>query len=204
MAKLKFVYSVMNAGKSTHLLQLNHNYHVYGNKTLILTSVMDSRSLEDETYFVKSGLGVKCEAIGFSPSQSLNDIMKSLEYEPVCIIVDEAQFLSYSNVQDLCDVVDYNNIPVVCYGLRTDAFGNFFEGSEQLLKHADKIEEIKQLCFCKSKATHMIRYDKDGNVLRDGTQVMIGSEDMYLSVCRKHWKTLENVKPWILDKRTFQ
>lgn len=194
MAKLKFVYSVMNAGKSTHLLQLSHNYRSFGNKTLILTSSLDTRSIKDGVYHIQSRLGVDAEAVPYARDQDIQSILSELDYDPVCIVIDEAQFLSKKNVEQLSDLVDFMNIPVVCYGLRTDAFGNLFEGSEELFKSADKFEEIKQLCFCQSKATHVLRYDTDGNVIKDGKQVAIGSENMYISVCRKHWKTLNSVK----------
>ena len=193
MAKLKFVYSVMNAGKSTHLLQLSHNYRSFGNQTLLLTSSLDTRSMKHGSYYIRSRLGVEAEALPYSREDHIQTILSSLDYTPVCIVIDEAQFLSKKNVKELSDVVDIMNIPVVCYGLRTDAFGNLFEGSEELFKHADKFEEIKQLCFCQAKATHVLRYDSNGKVLREGSQVAIGSEDMYLSVCRKHWKTLDDV-----------
>lgn len=194
MAKLKFVYSVMNAGKSTHLLQLAHNYSVYGNKTLLLTSSVDTRSIKDGLYHIESRLGIKAKAIPYGRDDNIQGILDGIDYTPSCIVVDEAQFLSKFNIDQLSDLVDFIGIPVVCYGLRTDAFGNFFEGSAELFKCADKIEELKQLCFCQSKATHVLRYDKDYNVVRDGEQVAIGSEDMYVSVCRKHWKTLSSVK----------
>lgn len=194
MAKLKFVYSVMNAGKSTHLLQLSHNYRIFGNKTLILTSSLDTRSLKDGVYYIQSRLGAEAEAIPYARDQDIQSILSKIDYDPVCIVIDEAQFLSKKNVEQLSDLVDFMDIPVVCYGLRTDAFGNLFEGSEELFKSADKFEEIKQLCFCQSKATHILRYDADGNVMKNGNQVVIGAEDMYISVCRKHWKTLNSVK----------
>lgn len=194
MAKLKFVYSVMNAGKSTHLLQLAHNYSVFQNKTLLITSDLDTRSKEGDQYYVESRLGIKKAAIPYGREQDIQEILGSLDFVPSCIVVDEAQFLSPYNVTQLTDLVDYMNIPVVCYGLRTDAFGNLFEGSEELFKQADKIEEIKQLCFCMSKATHILRYDDNFDVVRKGNQVEIGSEDKYVSVCRKHWKTLKSVK----------
>lgn len=184
----------MNAGKSTHLLQLAHNYSVFDNKTLLLTSSLDMRSYEDGSYFIESRLGIKQEAIPYAKDQSIQDILNSIEYEPSCIVVDEAQFLSKYNIRQLTDIVDFMDIPVVCYGLRTDCFGNLFEGSCELFQHADKLEEIKQLCFCMSKATHILRYDSEYNVVRDGNQVEIGSEDKYVSVCRRHWKTLSSVR----------
>jgi len=194
MAKLKFVYSVMNAGKSTHLLQLVHNYSVYGNKTLLLTSSLDTRSIKDGHYHIESRLGISAEAIPYGREDNIQTILDNVDYVPSCIVIDEAQFLSKMNIEQISDLVDYMGIPVVCYGLRTDAFGEFFEGSAELFKCADKIEELKQLCFCQSKATHIIRYDTDYKVIRNGDQLAIGAEDMYLSVCRKHWKTLSSVK----------
>lgn len=181
----------MNAGKSTHLLQLNHNYQVNNKRTLLLVSSLDTRSTKGDKIFIKSRLGLEAEAI---PINDDVDIVSLLEEDTACVIVDEAQFLSREHVRQLCEIVDLYSVPVVCYGLRTDAFGQFFEGSEELFKHADKIEEIKQLCFCMRKASHILRFDKDGNVMRNGEQVSVGAEEMYQSVCRKHWHEIRHIR----------
>lgn len=184
----------MNAGKSTTLLQTQYNYQVFNNKVLLLTSAIDTRSQHQDQYYVESRLGIKSPAIALQEGQSILKLLEYIEYRPDCIMVDEAQFLTYQQVFELSDVVDFHNIPVICYGLRTDCFGELFEGSKALLQLADKIEEQKQLCFCKAKATHVLRYDTEFNVQTSGQQVDIGDNDKYLSVCRKHWKTLSNVK----------
>ena len=180
----------MNAGKSTHLLQLNHNYRSNNKKTLLLVSMLDSRSSKNGKQFIRSRLGIEAEATSVDHN---TDIVALIRPDIDCVIVDEAQFLSKDHVHQLCTIVDDYEIPVVCYGLRTDAFGELFEGSKELLKHADKIEEIKQLCFCKRKASHVLRFDKDGNVVRQGQQVLVGAEDKYRSVCRRHWRRIKHI-----------
>lgn len=190
MAKLKFIYSVMNAGKSTHLLQLNYNYRVNNKKTLLLVSKLDTRSADGDKLYIRSRLGIEAEAVPVGPTI---DIESLVEPDTDCVIVDEAQFLSKHHVMQLCNIVDNQGVPVVCYGLRTDAFGELFEGSEELFKHADKIEEIKQLCFCARKASHILRFDKSGDVMRHGEQVSVGAEEQYRSVCRRHWHKIKNI-----------
>lgn len=183
MARFTFNYSVMNSGKSLHLLQVNHNYITNGRKTVLIKPVVDTRG---DIGHISSRLGVSEKCILIYPSDNIMNLVKDIE--TTVVLVDEAQFLSKKQVIQLSDIVDELGIDVIAYGLKTDAFGSLFEGSSALLIYADKINEIKQLCHCGAKATMHIKYDLDGNVLKDKVQIDVGYEEKYKSVCRKHWK----------------
>ena len=187
MAKLYFYYSAMNAGKSTTLLQSSYNYGERGMHTLILTPELDTRYGIGE---VASRIGLKSEATSFSVSDNLFRICeKEHEKRTVhCVFVDEAQFMTKTQVHQISDVVDRLDVPALAYGLRTDFQGNLFEGSMYLLALADSIVEIKTICHCGRKATMVLRLDGDGNPVRDGDQVKIGGNESYTSVCRQHFK----------------
>ena len=187
MAKLYFYYSAMNAGKSTTLLQSSYNYRERGMHTLILTPELDTRFGTGE---VSSRIGLSTEAVSFSVSDNLFvTCEKHHEQQTLhCVFIDEAQFMTRSQVHQITDVVDRLNVPVLAYGLRTDFQGNLFEGSMYLLAWADSIVEIKTICHCGRKATMVLRMDGDGNPVRDGAQVKIGGNESYTSVCRHHFK----------------
>ncbi|MFP4379189.1 MAG: thymidine kinase [Candidatus Sumerlaeia bacterium] len=183
MAQLYFRYSTMNAGKSTDILKIAHNYEEQGKKPLLFTHALDSRS----------GIGRIRSRIGLSrPALVIDDEMDILEtlevYLPVdCVLVDEGQFLKRRHVLQLCKVVDKWNVPVIVYGLRADFQNNLFEGSEALFCYADKIEELKTVCwFCHRKATMNLRI-QDGKPVRQGEQIMIGGNESYIPICRKHY-----------------
>lgn len=187
MAKLYFYYAAMNAGKSTVLLQSSYNYQERGMKTLIFTPAIDTRAGPGR---VKSRIGLEADAIAFDAADDLFVGVRAAHVAgPVsCVLVDEAQFLSGAQVRQLSDVTDELNIPVLCYGLRTDFQGRLFEGSEWLLAWADELSEIKTICHCGRKATMVLRLDAAGNPVREGAQVEIGGNDRYVSVCRRHFK----------------
>jgi thymidine kinase len=187
MAKFYFYYSAMNAGKSTTLLQSSYNYNERGMNPLVLTPQLDNRSGEGR---VASRIGLYAEATTFVQTDNLLDRIKELHQAKTihCVLVDEAQFLTKQQVQQLSDVVDDLDIPVLAYGLRTDFQGNLFEGSENLLAWADSLTEIKTICHCGRKATMVLRLGEDGKPLRDGAQVKIGGNETYMSVCRRHFK----------------
>lgn len=155
--------------------------------TLILTPEIDF-STGDHT--VSSRIGLTAEAQSFSHVENLFEPIRGLhEAERLhCILLDEAQFLTRRQVQQLGDVADQLDIPVMAYGLRTDFQGNLFEGSQYLLAWADTLVEIKTICHCGRKATMVLRLDREGNVVRDGNQIKIGGNDRYMSVCRRHFK----------------
>lgn len=187
MAKLYFYYSSMNAGKSTTLLQSAYNYRERGMNPLVYTAAIDDRYGVGK---VASRIGISQDALLFDKSSQLfNEIHFSHQQQAIhCILVDEAQFLTKEQVYQLSDVVDKLNIPVLCYGLRTDFQAELFEGSRYLLAWADQLEELKTICYCGRKANFVIRLNTDGEVVNDGDQIQIGGNDRYLSVCRKHYK----------------
>lgn len=187
MAKLYFSYSAMNAGKSTVLLQASHNYHERGMHTLLLTASLDGRYGQGQ---ITSRIGLSSAAHMFDDSTDMADLIER-EHQVTtlhCILVDEAQFLSEDQVWQLADVADRLDIPVMCYGLRTDFQGNLFPGSARLLAIADNLREIRTICHCGRKATMVVRQDDKGQVLKSGAQVEIGGNEKYVSLCRLHWK----------------
>ena len=177
----------MNAGKSTVLLQASHNYRERGMHTLLLTAALDDRS---GIGMIGSRIGLEANAETFSDADDLFERVETHHQKQAlnCVLVDEAQFLSSDQVWQLCRVADRLGIPVMCYGLRTDFLGEPFEGSRYLLAWADSLKEIKAICHCGHKATMVVRADALGNTLRSGSQVEIGGNDRYLSLCRKHFK----------------
>ncbi len=187
MAKLYFYYSAMNAGKTTNLLQSRHNYAERGMNTLVIKPRIDSRSGENR---VRSRIGLEAEAVDVDPSINLLDLVQNAsEGQPIhCVLVDEAQFLSADQVDQLTEVVDALNIPVLAYGLRTDFLGALFEGSRQLLALADELREIKTVCHCGRKATMVVRFDGEGQPMHSGDQIQIGGNETYVSMCRHHFK----------------
>jgi len=187
MAKLYFNYSAMNAGKTTVLLQSAHNYRERGMNPMLFTPKFDDRY---QSGVIKSRIGLEAEAVAFDGETDLFGIVESeLEQGNVhCVLVDEAQFLSRDQVFQLTEVVDRLEIPVLCFGLRTDFQGELFEGSRHLLAWADKLEELKTICHTGRKATMVVRVDENGYALRKGSQVEIGGNDRYISVSRREFK----------------
>ena len=186
MAKLYFNYSSMNAGKSTMLLQANHNYQERGMSTIIYTSSVDDRYGKKE---IVSRIGLKAESNIFSSDTNIYEEVISFKKDKGvdCVLIDEAQFLSKDQVAQLGQIVDDLEIPVLTFGIRTDFKGNLFEGSEYLLAWADNLKEIKTVCHCGRKATMVLRLDENGNVLETGDQIEIGGNEKYVSICRKHF-----------------
>ena len=176
----------MNAGKSTILLQASHNYQERGMHTLLLTAKLDIRSGPG---VIASRIGLDATASTFREDTDLYYLVKTADSEQKrsCVLVDEAQFLSKVQVWQLAKIVDQLNLPVMCYGLRTDFQGKLFPGSGELLAIADDIREIKTICYCGRKATMVVRQSNDGKVIKDGAQIEIGGNDKYISLCRRHW-----------------
>lgn len=177
MAKLYFRYGAMGSSKTANAIMVQYNYHERGQNALMLKPRLDNR---DGARFVgsRSGLSAPCGYV-----EELPELDLSL-YN--CIIVDEAQFLTKAQVQMLVDIVDGMNIPVICYGLRADFQGNLFEGSQWLMAWADTIEEIKTVCWCGRKATCNARVS-GGRVVKSGEQIMLGGNESYVALCRRHW-----------------
>jgi thymidine kinase len=187
MAKLYFYYSSMNAGKSTALLQSSYNYRERGMNTLVLAPEFDDRYGVGK---VASRIGIEAEATTFGPAEDLLELVRSRQQrEPLhCILIDEAQFLTKQQVFQLGEVTDKLNIPVLAYGLRTDFQGEPFEGSKYLLAWSDNLNEIKAICHCGRKATMVVRFDASGEAVREGSQIEIGGNDRYVSMCRRHFR----------------
>ena len=187
MAKLYFYYSSMNAGKSTNLLQSSYNYKERGMRTLVLAPSFDDRFGAGK---VTSRIGIETEATTFNNETNLLEVVTALHAEEKlhCVLIDEAQFLTRDQVFQLSELTDQLNIPVLAYGLRTDFQGEPFEGSKYLLAWADNLKELKAICHCGRKATMVLRTDADGNPVTEGSQVEIGGNDRYVSMCRKHFK----------------
>ncbi|EHC06277.1 Thymidine kinase [Shewanella baltica OS625] len=177
----------MNAGKSTSLLQSSYNYRERGMNTLVMTASIDDRYGKGK---VASRIGIETEAQVFSSQDDLTQMISDVhQATPLsCVLVDECQFLSKEQVKQLTHVVDNIDIPVLCYGLRTDFQGELFSGSHYLLAWADKLVELKTICHCGRKANMVVRLDGDGKVMREGEQVAIGGNESYESVCRKHFR----------------
>lgn len=183
MAQLFFRYGAMNSGKTIEILKVAHNYEEQHKHVVILTSGLDNR---DEVGYVSSRIGLRRPAIPIFDETDVYKIVASKENID-CVLVDEAQFLKKHHVIELTRIVDELGIPVMTFGLKNDFRNQLFEGSEYLLLYADKIEEMKTICwFCAKKATMNLRIH-DGKPVYDGEQIMIGGNEAYFPVCRKHY-----------------
>ena len=181
MAKLYFRYGAMGSSKTANAIMVQYNYRERGQNALLLKPRLDNRDGEKRVGS-RSGLNAPCEYV-----EDLDKVNVSI-YD--CLIVDEAQFLTKAQVERLVEIVDVLGIPVICYGLRADFQGNLFEGSRWLLAWADTIEEIKTVCWCGRKATFNARVS-DGRVVKSGEQIVLGGNESYVALCRKHWKSGE-------------
>lgn len=180
MAKLYFYYGAMGSSKSANALMAEYNYRERGQKVLLAKTNTDTR---DGKNVIRSRIGLERECILLSDICAMSD-EEIKEYDAV--IVDEIQFAPARQIDFLAHIVDDLDIPVLCYGLRTDFQLNLFEGSERLLAIADEIKEIKTVCWCGKKATCNARYNKHG-IVRSGAQIMLGANDDYIALCRKHF-----------------
>jgi thymidine kinase len=187
MSKVYFYYSAMNAGKSTVLLQSSYNYRERGMRTLLFMPALDTRAGHGR---IESRIGLSEDAIALQSGDNLFERVKVAHAEnPVaCVLVDEAQFLTRTQVGEATDIADGLRIPVLCYGLRTDFQGRLFPGSAELLAVADNLIELKTICHCGRKATMNLRIGADGGAVRVGAQVEIGGNDRYVAMCRRHFK----------------
>ncbi|AJQ95780.1 thymidine kinase [Gynuella sunshinyii] len=186
MAQLYFYYSAMNAGKSTSLLQSAYNYRERGMQVLLYTAAIDDRFGKGR---ICSRIGLESEALTFGDQDLYQEIQAMINRgeQYACILIDEAQFLSKVQVDQLARIVDLHDMPVLCYGIRTDFMGELFPGSERLLAIADKISELKTICYCGRKASMVVRMDQNGNAIAEGEQIVIGGNESYVSMCRKHY-----------------
>lgn len=203
MAKLYFRYGAMGSSKSANILMVRYNYEERGQYAVLLKPRTDNRDSENE---IQSRMGLS------APAEFVDDFLKevkenwtrdSKEYlhdgkKVDAVLVDEAQFLSEEEVDQLSDLVDFYEIPVLCYGLRTDFLNHLFEGSRRLMEIADVIEEVPTVCWCGKRAQCNTRY-ADGKIVREGAQIMLGSNESYVALCRKHYK---EGKLWKTEEHT--
>jgi len=186
MAQLYYRYSTMNAGKSLEVIKVAHNYEERGKNVLCLVPATDDR--DDSAGIINSRIGLKREAsLVYEDTNILEMFMKMHSNKAInCVLVDECQFLKKHHVQELAEIVDSFDVPVLSYGLKNDFKNELFEGSYYMLIYADKIEEIKTICWCGRKAT-MIARVSNGKIVKQGEQIMVGGNEMYVSLCRKHY-----------------
>lgn len=194
-SKLYFTYATMNTGKSMILLAKAYSFQERNIPFLIIKSRIDTRDGEDVIH--SRSLGDR-ECIGVEPKDNVLKIVETemLQQEKYFkwILVDEAQFLTEKQVDELTEVVDKHNINVICYGLRTDFKTHLFPGSKRLFEVADTIEELKSTCSCGKKTIYNARIDECGQIVLEGNQVEVGGEDKYMSVCRKCYKDKKVLK----------
>jgi len=185
MAKLYFYYASMNAGKSTNLLQADFNYRERGMATMLFTAAVDDRFAAGT---IASRIGLSAPATAFDPDTDLAACALDRHATETlsCILVDEAQFLTPEQVEQLARLADVHGLPVLAYGLRTDFQGELFPGSARLLALADSLVEIKSVCGCGRKATMNLRVDAAGRAIGEGAQTEIGGNDRYVALCRRH------------------
>lgn len=195
MCKLYYYYGVMGSSKSLRLLATAHDFDEKNIPILVLKPSADTRDGENK---VKSRAGLERECISIGPEINIFDVVN--EYTKISmatqseglkwILVDECQFLTEEQVDQLSDIVDYLNINVICYGLRTDFKSKLFPASKRLFELADDIEEVKTSCNCGERASINARFNKDGKIITEGSQILVGGDDLYHAICRKDWKNL--------------
>lgn len=189
MANLYFRYGAMGSSKTANALMVAYNYKERGKKVLLAKPLTDTR----EVGVMHSRIGLEQPCISVEELVQMNDAALK-PYD--CFIIDEAQFCRKSDVEFFVHIVDDLGIPVICYGLRADFQQNLFEGSQWLLAWADKIEEIKTVCWCGKGARCNARIDAKGRIIRAGEQVMVGANESYIALCRKHFREGKTRPDW--------
>lgn len=191
MAQLFFKYGAMNSGKTIEILKVAHNYEEQNKPVVLMTSGIDDR---DEVGYVSSRIGLRRKAIAIFNETDIYQILANLPEKPYCVLIDESQFLLKHHVMQLAKIVDELDIPVMAFGLKNDFRNEMFEGSQYLLLYADKIEELKTICwFCHKKAIMNLRM-VDGHSEYEGEQIQIGGNEAYYPVCRKHYFHPEEIE----------
>ncbi|MCL1809316.1 MAG: thymidine kinase [Clostridiales bacterium] len=185
MAQLYFRYSTMNAGKSIEIIKVAHNYEERDKRVLTLVPGIDDRHGPG---LITSRIGIQIEATVVNDETNILDLFmrENAKRKISCVLVDECQFLKKHHVEELVEIVDSCDVPVLAYGLKNDFRNELFEGSYYMLIFADKIEEIKTICWCGRKATMVARV-VDGKFVKQGKQIVVGGNEMYVSLCRKHY-----------------
>lgn len=184
MAKLYFKYGAMGSSKSAQALITKFNYEELGMSVWLIKPSIDTRDGAD---IVKSRIGLECRAQIITPEQNIEDEYRRVGRHNV-IIADEAQFFTPDQIDQLRSLVDDEDLPVLCFGLRTDFLTHFFPGAQRLMELADSITEVKTVCACGRKATVNARIDSDGRIITHGDQVLLGGNDSYVAMCHKCWK----------------
>ncbi|WP_314067853.1 thymidine kinase [uncultured Vagococcus sp.] len=184
MAQLFFKYGAMNSGKTIEILKVAHNYEEQNKRVVLMTSGVDTR---DGIGKVSSRIGLSREATPIFSETDVYQFIEGLDFKPYCVLIDESQFLEKHHVVQFARIVDELDIPVMAFGLKNDFRNELFEGSKYLLLYADKLEELKTICwFCHRKAIMNLRL-LDGKPVYTGDQIQIGGNESYYPVCRKHY-----------------
>lgn len=184
MAKLYFKYGVMGSSKSAQALITKFNYEERGMTVWLVKPSVDTR---DGAKVIRSRIGLMAEAEVIPPEVNLIEAYHRRGQRDV-IIADEAQFFTPAQIEQLRTLVDEEDLPVLCFGLRTDFLTHAFPGSQRLMELADSLTEIKTICSCGSKATVNARIDENGRIVTEGGQVMLGGNDSYVAMCHRCWK----------------
>ena len=184
MAKLYFKYGAMGSSKSAQALITKFNYEELGMTVWLIKPSIDTRDGAD---LIRSRIGLECRAAVITPEQDIKEAYRAAGRHDV-IIADEAQFFTPAQIDQLRDLVDEEDLPVLCFGLRTDFLTHFFPGAQRLMELADSLTEIKTVCACGRKATVNARIDGKGRIVTEGSQVLLGGNDSYIAMCHKCWK----------------
>ena len=184
MAKLYFKYGAMGSSKSAQALITKFNYEERDMSVWLIKPSVDTRDGAD---VIRSRIGLSCRAEVISPEQDIKAAYRAAGKHDV-IIADEAQFFTPEQIDQLRELVDEDDLPVLCFGLRTDFLTHFFPGAQRLMELADSLTEIKTVCACGRKATVNARIDGEGRVVTEGAQVMLGGNDSYVAMCHQCWK----------------
>ena len=193
LAQLFFKYGAMNSGKSIEILKVAHNYEEQGKSVILMTSILDTRSGHGR---IVSRMGLNRDAIALEDDSNVFEIVKEKNPNAACVLIDECEFMTKDQVLQATQVVDDLGIPVMTFGLKNDFKNELFEGTKYLLLYADKLEEMKTICwFCTKKATMNMRM-ANGKPVYDGEQISIGGNEMYYPVCRRHYN-----HPPMLDEK---
>ena len=184
MAKLYFKFGAMGSSKTAQALITKFNYEERDMKVLLLKPAVDTR---DGDTVVRSRIGLEQGAIAVGEEEDLYKLYLEKYADRNVIIVDECQFLTPKQVDELADIVMQKDVPVLCFGLATDFTTHLFPGSKRLFEIAESISEIKSVCTCGAKATVNARLDENGKIVTEGSQVLLGGNDRYVAMCRKCW-----------------
>lgn len=184
MAKLYFKYGAMGSSKSAQALITKFNYEELGMSVWLIKPSIDTR---DGAATIKSRIGLSAEAQVITPEEDIVAAYRAAGRHDV-IIADEAQFFTPAQIDGLRELVDEDDLPVLCFGLRTDFLTHFFPGAQRLMELADSLTEIKTVCACGRKATVNARIDERGRIVTEGSQVLLGGNDRYVAMCHQCWK----------------